>query len=373
MGDANLRLKLESGASRVFNCLQLTRNLSERRGLADTAAIPAADLFFGSRTLNNAIIIKETDLVVLSDRDPTTVVPPIRTKLFLPYDLDDPYEGGLSTFTDDTRFGEALEYLAGESTGDAADAVARDLQKIRLLEELPSLDPFLLKDKLALNGIAVGDDYLRLSAEEWDNIRAHIRERFVTMSRFATRSRGEVRPEMVDRLVDRIWEARELEPLHPLLRACGLPVERAGEFFQCWKGIAFYDYEFTRNGPKLRAFSNWLQTAQPRGFIHRSDAEVLEQDRVHVRGQIRIHLGQTLGVLKAFNDSFDTLFAKGEDARPFSRFMLDAQRHFWRIGGSLNAVYHALAMWSRVLERVPDRTLPPAGMVRLMRILRELL
>ena len=123
MGDANLRLKLESGASRVFNCLQLTRNLREQRGLANPAEIPAGDLFFGSRTLNNAILIKETDLAALSDRDPTIVASPIRTKLFLPYDLDAPYEGGLSTFTDDARFKDALEYLAGASSGEAADAL----------------------------------------------------------------------------------------------------------------------------------------------------------------------------------------------------------------------------------------------------------
>lgn len=372
MADANLRLKLESGASRVFNCLQLTRNIGERSGLDDVAQLPEKDLFFRSRQLNKAIFIKETNAALTGGEDPFGKILPVRTKLFLPYNLDNPYEGGLSTFTDDARFDSAIEYVAGKGDGEAAEALVKDLAKIRLLEQLPSLDPFLLKDKLALAGVEVNDHYLRLPAREWENIRTHIRERFVTISRFATQSQGEIRQEIVDRLVDRIWEARDLDQLFPLLRAFGLPVDRAGEFFQCWKGIAFFEYEFNRNTQRLRSFTSWLQTAQPRGFIHRADAEVLEQDRAAVRDRLRKQLADTIAVLKDFNDSFDMLFGKGESAAPFARFMLESRRHFWRLGSGLNGVYHAMALWSRVLERVPDQALPPATMVRLMRVLREI-
>ena len=371
MADANLRLKLESGASRVFNCLQLTRNLRERSALPSHAELPIADLFFGSRHLNNAILIKETNLASVFGRDPYDEKLPIRTKLFLPYNLDNPYEGGQSSFTDDTKFEEALAYLAGAGGG-SAEVFQQDLAKIRLIEQLPSLDPFLLKDKFQLAGLATDDTYFRLSGEEWSNIRAHIRERFVLMSRFASQSEGEVPREVVDRLVDRIWEARDLEPVFPLLKALGLPTDKAAEFFQCWKGISFFEYEFSRNSERVRGFSNWLQVARPRGFIHRTDSETLEQDRAHVRGQLRTMLGETLGIFKEFDDAFDQLFRRRESARAFSRFMLDSRRHFWRLGHNLNGIYHGVSLWDRVTERLPERVLPPAPMVRLMRVLREI-
>ena len=372
MADANLRLKLESGASRVFNCLQLSRNLRERRGLPQQADLSPDDMFFGSRHLNNAILIKETNLAAVFGRDQQDLPLSIRTKLFVPYNLDNPYEGGQSSFTDEAKFEEALEYLSGAG-GASRETFERDLAKIRLIEQLPSLDPFLLKDKFQLGGMATSEDYFRLSSEEWMNIRGHIRERFVLMSRFATGGSGEVRPEIVDRLVDRIWEARDLEPVFPLLKALGLPIEKAAEFFQCWKGISFFEYEFARNGERVRGFSNWLQAAQPRGFIHRTDAQTLEQDRAHVRGQMRTMLGDTLGIFKQFNEAFDQLFRRRESARAFSQFMLDSHRHFWRLGHNLNGIYHCAALWDRVTERLPDRVLAPAPMVRLMRILREIL
>ena len=63
-----------------------------------------------------------------------------------------------------------------------------------------------------------------------------------------------------------------------LLAAFGLPADRAGEFFYSWKGIGFFDYEFTRNTSKVRAFSQWIQTAQPRGYADREEAEAIERD-----------------------------------------------------------------------------------------------
>jgi hypothetical protein len=371
MADPNLRLKLESGASRVFNCLQLTRGLRERRAQQGLPDPTDAELFFASRHLNNAILIKETNLVTGSSTDPFEAALPIRTKLFIPYNVENPYEGGQSTFTDEAKFEEALEYVVG--TGGASPLqFQRDLEKIRLIEKLPSLDPFLLRDRLHLGGLSVNDAYFRLSMEDWANIRRYIRSRFELMAGFAF-GEGGAKPELVDRLVDRIWEAQELEALHPLLLAFGLPVDKAGEFFQCWKGIAYFEYEFNRNSERMRGFSTWLQSGQPRGFIHRADAEMLDQDRAQVRAQIRTLIGSTLSILKEFNDSFDKLFRDRESARPFAQFMLNSRSHFWRLGSNLNGIYHAIALWSRVTQRVGDFGLPPAQMVRLMRIIRDIL
>ena len=372
MVDPHLRLKLESGASRVFNCLQLTRGLRERRAQQGLPDPGEAELFFASRHLNNAILIKETNLIVSTSADPFEATLPIRTKLFIPYNADNPYEGGQSSFTDEAKFEEALEYLIG--TGGASPLQFRqDLEKIRLIERLPSLDPFLLRDRFQLGGMSINDAYFRLSGEDWAAIRAHIRSRFEMMAGFAFGQGTAPRPDLVDKLVDRIWEAQELEALHPLLLAFGLPVEKAGEFFQCWKGIAYFDYEFNRNAERMRAFSQWLQSGQPRGFIHRTDAEMLEADRAQVRAQMRTLIGSTLSVLKEFSDSFDKLFRDRESARPFSQFMLHSRRHFWRLGSNLNGIYHAVALWSRVAQRVGDFGLPPAQMVRLMRVIRDIL
>jgi hypothetical protein len=366
MDDKNLRLKLESGASRVFNCLQLTRELRDA-GSDDASAEP----FFSLRGLNNIIFIKETALPGGGGGAAPAAMLPVRTKLFIPYNPANPYEGGQSSFTDEARFEEAIAYLTGASAA-SSEPFRRDLEKIRLLEQMPSLDPFLLKDKFTLSGIKINDGYFKLSQEDWTNIRAHIRQRFVLMSRFATEGQGDVSDEVVDRLVDRIWEARQIEPLYPLLAAFGLPVDQAAEFFYAWKGIAFFDFEFSRNAERVRGFSSWLQTASVRGALHRAEAEAFDQDRAQVRAQLRSKLGETLGILTEYNESFDQLFRRRETARAFSSFMLNSRRHFWQLGNNLNGIYHVASLWDRVTGRLPGRAVPAVQMVQLMRVLREI-
>ncbi len=368
MTDPNLKHKLESGASRVFNCLQITRTLADKMRHPEG---PASDLFFASRQMNNVVVIKESNTDGTTHLNAAGARLPVRTKLFVPYNVENPYEGGESVFTDDPRFEEAMRHLIGDK-GDALDKLERDLGTLRVLEELPSLDPFLLKDKFALAGLPVNETYFRLSDEEWRSIRAHIRERFALMCRFAMNGKGEVNEVLVDKLVDRIWEARNLEPLFPLLAAFGLPTDRAAEFFHGWKGVAYFDYEFTRNTERFRAFSAWLQSAQPRGPAHAQDRDAIERDRAHVRARMRDTVGGTLKILQDFRNSFDLLFRKRETARSFAEFMIDSRRHFWTLGNNLNVVYHAMAIWNQATARSPDRSLPPAQMVRLMRILREI-
>ena len=368
MVDANLRFKLESGASRVFNCLQLTRALVDK---VTQPQGPSSELFFATRHMNNVVVIKEPNTGDPARRELCDTKLPVRTKLFIPYNADNPYEGGESVFTDDPRFQDALRHLLGDK-GDAVERLERDLERIRLLEQLPSLDPFLLKDRFALSGVAANEAYFRLTGEEWRNIRAHIRERFALMCRFATDAKGEANALLVDKLVDRIWEAKELEPLHPLLAAFGLPVDRAAEFFYAWKGVAYFDYEFTRNTALLRGFSAWLQNGQARGPVPREDRDEIERDRGHVRSRMRTLVTETFAILQEFNASFDLLFRKRETAKNFADFMLNSRRHFWTLGNNLNGIYHAMSIWNQATARSPDRSLPPAQTVRLFRLLREL-
>jgi hypothetical protein len=366
--EANLRLKLESGASRVFNLLQITRAMREALKREPTPE----ELFFASRGLNDVILIKEPNVAGEKGGDPFDAPLPVRTKIYVPYNAENPYEGGQSSFTDDARFEEVLAYMVGKDRVDAG-SFERDLRKIRTLEQMPSLDPFLLRDRFAMSGEAVNEAYFRLSEEDWRAIRAHMRERFVLIGRFATEGRGDVPAATIDMLVDRIWEARNLEPLFPLLAAFGLPADRAGEFFYSWKGIGFFDYEFTRNTSKVRAFSQWIQAAQPRGYADREEAEAIERGRAHVRARVRAMLGDTLQTLGEFNTSFDQLFRKRETAANFSNFMLHSRRHFWRLGNNLNGIYHVLTIWDRATRRSVDRTLPVQQMIELLRIMRELL
>ena len=68
----------------------------------------------------------------------------VSTKLILPFDLDDLRSGGRSLFVDQRGFVEALRD-AGKYK---SEMLERDLSVMRLLNAIPSLDPFLLREHL---------------------------------------------------------------------------------------------------------------------------------------------------------------------------------------------------------------------------------
>ncbi|MBI1775221.1 MAG: hypothetical protein HYR63_07740 [Proteobacteria bacterium] len=363
MTDRNLRYKLDSGASRVFNCLAITQQI-----LTENKDTPADELFFKNRRLNNIVLIKEPNMAV--GGDPFNAPLPIRTKVFIPYNLENPYEGGESKFTDEEGIESALEYFTGMNR--KLDPVFKDdFRKIKVLEQMPSLDPFLLRDKLTLERITTSHRYFNLSEEEWNNIRGHIREKFFLMCQFATDGRATA--DKVDLLVDKIWDGRDLQALAPMLAAFNLPPDQAPELFYSWKGISFFNYEFTKNTANVRAFSHWLNTTTPRGAADRTMGQEIDRDRDAIKAKLRVALSETISTLNEFNNSFDLLFKKRETAKNFVDFMGSSRKHFWRLGNHLNGIYHAVSLFKAFTRRAPEQRLDAQNLTRLLGIIHEIL
>ena len=108
-----------------------------RRILAKDPGVPS---FFRNKQLNNLVLIKDTlpeDL-----RSGRSV---IGTKLYFPFNENDIYEGGRTIFVSDKHLEQALIGQFGEN-GLSREALVEDMRILKVLDRLPSLDPFLLKD-----------------------------------------------------------------------------------------------------------------------------------------------------------------------------------------------------------------------------------
>jgi hypothetical protein len=81
------------------------------------------------------------------------------TKIIIPFDPSDLRAGGRSLLVDQRGYSDMLR-----SAGNyGADALDRDLWVLRLLNAVPSLDPFLLRKHLRNNNIEVASSYFAIS------------------------------------------------------------------------------------------------------------------------------------------------------------------------------------------------------------------
>src|ERR1700722_17642925 len=130
-----LKPMLDPGSSRVFNFNVITRAIK--------AKDPAAKLFFRNPPLNNIVLIKDT--VPLNERK-TAASKPIGTKLYFPFNETDVYEGGRTIFLHDKNLQQAIIETVGMKASLTKEDMAEDVRILEILDGLPSLDPFLLKD-----------------------------------------------------------------------------------------------------------------------------------------------------------------------------------------------------------------------------------
>ncbi|HEV2563391.1 MAG TPA: hypothetical protein VGT78_14740 [Rhizomicrobium sp.] len=122
----------------------------------DTKEYRQAPLF-DSPVLNRSIFLKHR---VRTDEAHLFVNPkPVALKVIVPFDSSDLRVGGKSIF-----YGQRSCAVIIRQVGNYGDKTpARDLATLQLLDSLPSLDPFLLREQFRGHGISVADCYLEIS------------------------------------------------------------------------------------------------------------------------------------------------------------------------------------------------------------------
>ena len=126
-----------------------SRVLNLHRIAADHAKEPehAQKPLFLSPTINRAFLLKHRTRADEAYLFPSPKA--VATKIIIPFDMNDLKAGGRSLFIDQRGYADMLR-TAGGYSGDALD---RDLWVLRLLNAVPSLDPFLLREHLRNNNM----------------------------------------------------------------------------------------------------------------------------------------------------------------------------------------------------------------------------
>lgn len=329
-----LRPMLDSGSSRVFNCNDCARQLME--GQAEDP------YFFKLKRMHGLVIIKEP-IMRGAERGAEDRV--IGTKLYVPYNQGDVYEGGRSIFYHDPHLLDVLNEMFGlnGSTPEEAD-LKHDIKILGVLDALPSLDGFLMRDALEIEQISVNQHYFEVSEAERATIHAYVRRKFEPLVRRAC-GEGSALLNQVGHLVDKIWEARDKEALKPLTQAFRFPENEALSIFAAWKGINFYEFEYVRSKGKREKFALWLRDAMPRGVLPKSDLEFLKQQKRRTVERLREHWNTVETIAREYDTVYTRFLNASDGVGDFLAFLRRAHDVYWSMGASLSKINHAVRCW----------------------------
>jgi len=329
----------KDGSSHIFNCRDLSHKI-EMKIKNNNESTKDKAFLFKNMSLNRAVYIK----IPFSNKNKAAYRRPVtgrfETKLYLPFE-DELSRGGQTINFSDSQFYTVVSGLRASADQFSADDVASDQKRLKIIEKMPSLDPFLLKEKFRQEGIEVDEDYFSVTKDVWLEIRKFVMGKFRPMILFAYPDQEPSR-EQITNLTDMLWDARENPEIEKMMAALGVSKPKIPEVLYAWKGIIYYEYIFHQYTEKSNKMIVWLeQIPDQLVFV----TPMFKARRDMIQQYISESIGSIMPILHESKTAYDELFLLKQNAQPFVSFLSDCQRHFFNLSSTLGQVIIILQIW----------------------------
>lgn len=331
-------LKGSASTARVLNLLRVWEENGDS-GSDGVAKNPewAERPVFLTTALNRSLIIKHR--LRRNEFDLFTGRRQVATKIIIPIDESDLKTGGRYVFVNQIGFERAMT----EAFGVAPDHP--DITTLRLIDKLPSLDPFLLREQLRRGGQDPASCYFSISEGDLQRMTAFVRceiEPLVTLS--LGPDTMALAHESATRMAAKILSNSPGDQLDALRQTLRLAPEQYQEGVFCWKGFLYYKWTLSTLLSEVGIVAESVRTIHPAGRVDRAAREYLDRSREVLRMRIIKTCDEVSRTLRVYDDAYAKLTQEGHPVA-FRDFLLDAPAMFAKLGDQLGAVQHIVSYW----------------------------
>ena len=334
MADPSVRslahLQDSASTARVLNLLRTSRRHATQ---PDYLANP----FFQHPILNRSIILKHrlrrNELELFGDGRQTA------TKIIVPIDSSDLRLGGWSMFVGQTGSEAAADAMFGGLSAD-------DEAMLEILDALPSLDPFLLREHLKRHDRHPARIYFEISDADISQMIKFVEgeiQKLIDLC-FGGAATSARREEGGSRLVKKILSIAVDNDTEPLRLTLRLAKQEYQEGVFCWKGFLYYKWTLARAMPSGREVVKAISEAKPNGSIDSESKVYLAKTRETLRRSIMRICGTARQTIEVYDTAFDGLV--GGQPQAFRDFLLSAPDMFTDLGERLGAINHITSFWN---------------------------
>jgi hypothetical protein len=317
-----------ASTSRVLNLYRIARDNQNNPEHGDKP-------LFRAPLINRAFIVKHrarSDETYLFASPRATA-----TKIIQPFDEEDLRAGGRSLFVDQRGFRDAFRQMGNY----AAEAMERDYTVLRLLDRVPSLDPFLLREHLRNNEIDVADCYFAISQGDQERMHRFVSGELARLVALAGAARGS---DSANRLVAAMLSSRVDEKLEPLRVTLGLTGNDFREGVFSWRGFLYYKWSMESFWPDVMGVLRHIGSIQPFGPVTPEQRVFLGSVRQNIIRMVRANGEDISRALAVYDSSFSDLVAN-QAPKAFRDFLLSAPYMFLDLGEKLGAISHIVSFW----------------------------
>ncbi len=347
VGLRSLELLYNSGSSsRVLNVLRTQR-------IAASENMELSPPLFQSPRLNKCIIVKHRlrieDAEYFSN-DAVSV-----TKLILPFDDKMLAIGGKSVLIGQNQW---LESLADSAIIDPSNNSA-DLAVLRCLDQLPSFDPFLLRESLTRAGFTPDSRYFSLTRAEIQQMEAFVLKEIsalVTMSLMGERT---VQHSSMMRLVSKMLSANYDNDLEPLRATLRLTKDEFREAMFCWIGFLYYKQKASALDRQIKEFIHEIRSFMAEGM---ADPELRRYYSKTAQAILRRMLelfNVASGMINDYDQSYHAMTST-QNPNSFRAFLMAAPKMFISLGDALGQLTHIVEFWAYRKSLTKENRIPRA-------------
>lgn len=292
--------------------------------------------FFMASSLNGAVIVRHR--LRDQEREAFDRIRYTATKLIIPFERSDLGLGGRSLFVAERGWLDSFEELRGDYPD-----FPRDVAVLEALDELPSLDPFLLREHMKRRGFDISPSHFEISAPDLAKMQRFVGTEIAKLIELAYRD-AEGQESNISRLVEALLSARTDDRLEPLRLTLRLEKENYKEGIFAWKGFLYYKWVLNTLWANLRDVFSELGRVRVVGPVDSETAAELEALKHRLRQKMERQVKSVMGHLGVYDEVFSQLTVDG-NALAFRDFLLKSPEMFLSLGDGCGLVSHIATYW----------------------------
>jgi len=315
-----------------------------------------ASPFFKNITLNRCLILKHR--LRGAERDEFSEFRNVATKLVVPIDVTDLKMGALYVFIGQRNF----EKMLCNSLNKTELELQRDLEILRTMDTIPTLDPFLLRETLDRAGIKPANCYFQITEADIIRMLAFVEAEIGALVRMSLGNDGNA--EAAGILTKKLLSNSGAADTDALRLTLHMDHVQYREGIFCWKAFLYYKWQLLDIIPKSVRILSEIENTLPRGRATSDEKTQITEMRSNISRSFSKAVASVRDTLSIYDNAYYMLTQKS-DPQVFKNFLLSAPELFKALGERLGAVQHLLSFWR---YRVPEGTRPQMAAEELLDI-----
>jgi hypothetical protein len=294
--------------------------------------------FFQNPMLNKSIIVKHR--LRPNERDLFLDGRSAGTKVILPIDVTNLQAGGQSFFVEQVGYRDILNELLGATP----DALQHDEGVLAALNALPSLDPFLLRERLKREGFTPDRCYFEITDADAARMFQFARNEISPLIGMAFDGASDLHADKISKLAVKILENTGGEELEPLRAGLGMSKPEFAEGIFCWKGFIYYKWLLMDLLPKIQPMAAEISAVKVIGSASMDERAYIQSTGARIGKLIIKACSAVRATLKVYDDAYVGM-TRNKEPKMFREFLLEAPTLFQDLGERLGNVQHVVSFW----------------------------